>query len=283
MTVRNNEDRVGARAGDDLDPSEIMGPSAGPLSFVTPTEFVELPSKGEYYPKNHPLHQEETVEIRYMTAKDEDILTSRTLLKKGIVLDRLVQNVLVNKAIKSEDLLIGDKNAIIVATRATGYGSEYKTKVNCPSCSEYVEYEFDLDDAVIKEPDLSGDAQKTENGTFMVHLPKLKVDVEVKLLTGRDEVRLNKLTASKKKHKMEESLLTDQFRQFIVGVNGSDDQELISSLIDNMPAYDSRYLRYQYQAIVPNIDLTQDFECPNCGLEQEMEVPFTADFFWTRG
>jgi hypothetical protein len=283
MTVRNNEDRVGAKHNSDMDPSEIMGPSAGPLSFVTPTEFVELPSKGEHYPEDHPLHQQETVEIRYMTAKDEDILTSRTLLKKGIALDRLVQNILVDKSIRSEDLLIGDRNAIIVAARATGYGSEYKTKVNCPSCAEFVEFEFDLGDAVIKENPLPEGVRKTDEGTFAVHLPKLKVDVEVKFLTGRDETRLAKLAASKKKNKMEESLLTDQFRQFIVGVNGSDDAALINSLVENMPAYDSRFLRYTYQGIVPNIDLTQDFECPNCGLEQEMEVPFTTDFFWTRG
>ena len=282
MSVRNNEDRTAAKTGGDTDSPEIMGPSAGPFSFVAPTEFVDLPSKGEYYSEGHPLHNQDSVEIRYMTAKDEDILTSRSLLKKGLVIDRLIQNLLVDKSIRTEDLLIGDKNAIIVAARATGYGSEYKTKVTCPSCAEFVEHTFDLSEATINTTDATSEMKKTDNATFVVRLPKLNVDVEVKLLTGKDEKHLTKLSATKKKHKLEESLLTDQFKQFIVSVNGDRDGTAIAMLVDNMPAFDSRFLRHEYHSVVPNIDLAQEFECAGCGFEQEMEVPFTADFFWSR-
>ena len=281
MTIRNNEDRIAAMHNDPS-PAEVMGPSAGPLSFVTPTEFVDLPSKGEFYPTGHPLHRQDTVEIRYMTAKEEDILTSRTLLKKGLVIDRLIESILVNKNIASKDLLIGDKNAIIVAARITGYGEEYQTKVNCPSCGAYVEYSFDLSEAKIVNSETSEGMTKTEDGTFITRLPRLDVDVEVKLLTGHDEEYLAKSAASKKKHKLADSLLTDQFRRYIVSVNGETNRTVINSLIENMPASDSRYLRRQYQSVVPNIDLTQEFECDNCWLEQLMEVPFTADFFWSR-
>ena len=95
-------------------------------------------------------------------------------------------------------------------------------------------------------------------------------------------MNMSKLASSKKKNKLEDSLLTDQFRQFIVSVNGETGRDIINSLIENMPAYDSRFLRHHYQAVVPNVDLTQNFECYNCELEQKMEVPFTADFFWVK-
>ncbi len=114
-----------------------------------PTEFVELPSQGKYYPARHPLHNKESVKVRQMTAKEEDILTSRTLLKKGIALDRLLTNIIVDKSIDPQALLVGDRNAIIISTRVSGYGSEYSTKVSCPSCGTAQPYVFDLHEAVI--------------------------------------------------------------------------------------------------------------------------------------
>lgn len=289
MSVRDNEDRIAATQPDSPS-TESLGPppsppppqNINPLSFVTPTEFVELPSKGRFYPEGHPLHNEETIEIRYMTAKEEDILTSRTLLKKGIVIDRLLQSVIVNKSINVQDLLIGDKNAIVVATRITGYGALYETKVICPNCTEFVSYEFDLNKSNVNYGGDQNGFKETEDGNFIIHLEKLNVDVEVKLLTGRDEHQLIKLMNIKKKQKMEETSLTDQFRQFIVGVNGFRDRELVEALIENMPATDSRKLRTAYQKVVPNIDLSQEFTCENCDSEQTLEVPFTADFFWLK-
>ena len=115
--MRDNSKRVSAAA----DPVPTAVDETRPsLDFSTPTELVDLPSKGRFYPEGHPLHNAETIEIKFMTAKDEDIITSRTLLKKGIVIDRLLQSVIVNKSINVQDLLIGDKNAIVVATRITG-------------------------------------------------------------------------------------------------------------------------------------------------------------------
>ena len=282
MSPRNNEARVSSGDAEPASTPVPQAPATDPLSFVTPTEFVDLPSKGEFYPQGHPLHMQDTVEIRFMTAKDEDILTSRTLLKKGLAIERLLQNIIVNKTIKPADLLIGDRNAILVAARATGYGSEYTTNINCPSCGQFVEYTFDLDQAEVNHPadQESSDITRTGDGTFVIRIPKMGLDVEARLLTGRDEMNMSKLASSKKKNKLEDSLLTDQFRQFIVSVNG--ETGIINSFIENMPAYDSRFLRHHYQAVVPNVDLTQNFECSNCELEQKMEVPFTADFFWVK-
>jgi len=122
MPPRNNEDRVGAAGSDTSAPTPDLVNEKSPLTFTTPTEFVELPTRGRFYPEDHPLHNVEEIEIRFMTAKDEDILSSKTLLKKGVAIDRLLQNVIVDKRINVGDLFVGDKNALIVASRITGYG-----------------------------------------------------------------------------------------------------------------------------------------------------------------
>jgi hypothetical protein len=285
MSPRNNKERTSTKEVG-APPPPTPNPSVSkesPLSFVTPTEFVDLPSKGEFYPQGHTLCGQDTVEIRYMTAKDEDILTSRTLLKKGVAIERLLQNIIVDKSVNPADLLLGDRNAILVAARATGYGADYSTSLNCPACGQFVEHTFDLNQSTVNSGDTdSKDITKTDDGTFVIRIPKMNLDIETRLLTGRDETNLTKTSASKKKHNLGESLLTDQLRQYIVSVNGDASREMINALIENMPAYDSRFLRHHYQAVVPNIDLTQDFECDNCGTEQKMEVPFTADFFWVK-
>tara|TARA_R110000824_G_scaffold204310_1_gene388991 strand:- start:719 stop:1558 length:840 start_codon:yes stop_codon:yes gene_type:complete len=257
----------------------------GPLSFSTPTEFVELPSEGAFYGEGHPLQGETHIEIRHMTAKDEDILSSRSLLKQGVAIDRLLKNIIVNKKITTEEIYVGDKNAILVAARISGYGEEYQTKVVCPSCVTHQEAEFDLSLQQIYTGDDFKDFNitPTGDGTFMVGLPALGLDVEVRLLTGKEESYLLKLSENKKKKKLPEATTTDQFKIMIVSVQGKTDSKSISGLVENMPAKDSRYLRSAYDCICPNVDLKQHFICSTCGYEtEELEVPFTTDFFWPK-
>ena len=123
MSVRNNMDRLGTN---DQTETKAAPAALSPLNFVAPTEFVELPSKGQGYSSDHPLSGKDVIEIKFMTAKEEDILTSATLLKKGIAIDRFMQNIICDKNIKIDDLLIGDKNAILIAARASGYGATYE-------------------------------------------------------------------------------------------------------------------------------------------------------------
>jgi hypothetical protein len=285
--LRNNEDRLGTKSIDgDAPPQTREAQSGASFSFSTPTEFVELPSRGRFYPEGHSLCGKEEIEIKHMTAKDEDILTSETLIKKGMAIDRLLQNVVVDKSIDIRSMLIGDKNALIVATRMTGYGSDYRTQVRCPACAKSVEQTFDLNKYSIyeaNEDDVSEDGIVIEkNGTFKLIMPASKVDVGVKLMNGYDEDRLNKMAEKKRKNKLPLTSLTDQLRQMIVSVNGDSSGEMISSFIEHMPARDSRYLRTTYQKVVPNIDMAQEFSCASCGHAQELEVPFTVDFFWPR-
>ena len=268
-----------------------VGPSSSPVpeqpsfSWSVPTEFVKLPSNGRFYDTAHPLHNEGLVEIRYMTAKEEDILTSRALLREGVALDRMLQNILVNQDIRLGSLLVGDKNALIVAARRTGYGADYTTRVTCPSCQNTEEYTFDIEDPTMSDyesPLRSGDATMTDQGTFLIRLPMTDATVECCLLTGDDEMRLYKETERKAKRNSEASGLTDTFRSYIVSVNGEGSPLVIESFLRALPARDARVLRNIYAEVVPNIDLTQEYTCTSCSYSADMEVPLTADFFWPR-
>lgn len=284
--MRNNEDRLAdLRMAAGAEPvAAVQQPQ---MSFVVPTEFVELPSKGLYYAQNHPLHKQETIEIRQMTAKDEDTLTSKVLLKKGIAIDKMLSDVIINKTIKVDDLLVGDKNALIVAARISGYGPEYETKVSCPSCEKNVTYEFDLLQKEVIVPLTDEQLNEvgiklTSNGTFVVKTQMSKVDVEIKLLTGKDERMMVQRMEQKKNINSLDTGITDQLKMLIISVNGSNDQKIIHDYIMNMAAKDAKLLRSIAKHITPNIKLEQNFTCNNCGFETVMEVPFTQDFFWPK-
>ena len=137
--MSRNDDRLSSAASPADSPAPHVTQNEQLLSFTRPTEFVDLPSKGLLYPVGHPLHGVETLEIKYMTAKEEDILTSKTLIRKGLVIDRLIRSVLVDQTIDPDDILIGDKNALILAIRITGYGESYETEISCPACSHRFE------------------------------------------------------------------------------------------------------------------------------------------------
>ncbi len=286
--MSRNEGRFGSA---DVTP-EDEGSSAVPAStggggftWTVPTEFVELPSKGRFYPPQHPLHGQETIEIKYMTAKEEDILSDRALLKKGVAIDRALQNLIVSNNIKVEEMLVGDKNALVVAARITGYGSEYTTNVVCPSCLEKSDHTFDL--AEVEPTDLDAaledsGVELTERNTFSINLPMTKATVECRMLTGADELRLAKSSMRGTKKNQSSSVLVDQLCSTIVSLNGDDTRSNIIAFVHQMPARDARYLRNILADVVPNVDLTQDFECKECGYSAALEVPLTSDFFWPK-
>jgi hypothetical protein len=251
------------------------------FSFVVPTEFVDLPSKGRFYPEGHPLRGQDTIEIRQMTAKEEDILTSRTLLKKGVALDRVIKRLICDKSIDPQTLILGDKNAMVIATRISAYGAIYTTGVGCPSCGHNQQNSFDLDELEVRESGGWEDFNVVENDdcTFTTVLPRSKAEVRFKLLNGYDEQKISNFTAADLKKKQERNV-TRQLEGMIVAVNGSEDLKIIRYLIENIPSADSRHLRSVYRMAMPNIDMNQQFECEECTYDQDMEVPLTAEFFW---
>ena len=281
--MSRNKERTGAQNVDTSPPPQVLQEAASEgFSFVVPTEFVELPSKGRYYPEGHPLHNADSIEIKQMTAKEEDILTSRTLLKKGVALDRVIQNIIVDRSINPDSLLVGDRNAIVIACRVSGYGSEYTTQVTCPACEEKQRYSFDLNEAEMQYGEDLEEAGivDNKNGTFDVKLPRTGVTATFKLLTGADEKRLLSGMEKDRKSKTHEKAVTRQLVNTVVAVNGDTTADAINYLVLNIPSIDARHIRMAYKIASPNVDLTQVFECGSCGHEQDMEVPLTADFFW---
>jgi hypothetical protein len=293
MSSRNNQERLGNNDAEASNEQSIQQESntTQSLNFAVPTEFVDLPSKGLFYPSNHPLHGVDSLEIKHMTAKEEDILSSQSLIRKGLAIDRMLQSVLINKDVQVKDLLIGDKNALTVAARVTGYGADYVTTVTCPACSTEQEFDFDLTDvdmtgASFDREELNEQLEGveiTDSNTFLVDLPKSNHQVELKMLTGADEEKLTKFQKQREKTKgkvQTSTVLTDTLKSIITSVSGIKDRKQINQFVDNMPAMDSRYLRSVYQKLIPNIDMTQTFSCSECGHEQDLEVPVTTDFFW---
>jgi len=283
--MRNNLDRLGLENNKPQDDNAI---TTSTLSFVVPTEIVDLPSKGFYYPEGHPLHGKDTIEIRFMTAKDEDTLTNQSLLKKGLALEKVLQDIIVDKSISLDDVLIGDKNAIIVAARKSAYGAEYETKITCPSCGKVQQHLFDLNECSVTElVDLSileeQEIKMTEWGTFLVSLPVSKLVVELKLLTSKDETFLAKKIREAQQNKKEiDSVLSTQLRMMIKSINAVNDNKLIAEAVSMLPARDSIKIRHIYKLIAPTLDLSHDFQCKSCQEETRLEVPFTADFFWPK-
>jgi hypothetical protein len=274
---RNNEDRL--MGGHKPTPSEDAPQMPNPMDFVTPTEIVDLPSKGRY-PEGHPLHGVNSIEIKHMTAKDEDILTNRSMLKKGIAIDRLIQNIIKDKSIDARSIFVGDRNAILIHARASAYGSDYKTKVQCPACGETSKFKFDLNDhEVYHGDDIDGTSiEDNGNGTFSVELPFSTIKTIISPLTGADEARL--INAGGKKSDIMDNLITKQMKAFVVSFNGYSDAKTIEYVCDNMVAGDSRFLRDCFKLISPDIKMEANFECRHCEHEEVIQVPFGADFFW---
>jgi hypothetical protein len=250
-----------------------------PLNFVAPTEFVELPSEGKWYPESHPLHGEDTIEIKYMTAKDEDILTSHTLLKKGIAIDRLLENVIVDKRIDSNDLLVGDKNAIIIALRASGYGALYDAHVNCTACGTKNYLQFDLSNPTYVGRDTPEGIpfERTERGTIMTKMPFSKFNLEFRFSLGSDENEMSKRFVNNEK---DDNLMTEQYKRIILSIEGHEEQSVIDQFVDNMPIIDSRHLKLLIKNLTPNVQVRQTLNCRECSHSEEVDVPFGTDFFW---
>jgi hypothetical protein len=277
---RNNQERLGAPHPDSATPPNPQTNSEDIFSFVVPTEFIDLPSKGAFYGEGHPLEGINSIEIRHMTAKEEDILTSESLLRKGVAIERLLSALLVDKTIKLEDLLVGDKNALVVGSRITGYGSLYETRVICPACTEKQQMEFDLHNLTVRGSTLPEGVTHGSGTTFFLQLPQAELQVEIGLLSGKEEKNFLASSERKKKQKLPNSASTDLLKLLIRSVEGHTDAKTINQLVNVLPISDARYIKEVYEAVSPDIDLTHDFICSSCDHDGRIAVPLTADFFW---
>jgi hypothetical protein len=248
-----------------------------------PVELAPLPSKGKVYPDGSPLQNATSVEIKAMTAREEDILTSRAFLKKGTVITELLKSCIHTPGVDPDSLLSGDRNAIMISLRVTGYGQEYKSDILCPYCDNRVEATFDLSQLRIKPLDLEP-LQPGQN-LFQFTLPVSKKVVTFKYLTGADERDFQAEMDQKKKMvgMQGESLVTSKLKRAVMSVDGITDRSKIVTFVQSMPAGDSRALRKFMDDNEPGIDMKVWTTCPLCHEGQEVEMPIGLKFFWPDG
>jgi len=243
-----------------------------------PSEEVTLPSKGLLYPEGHPLRSG-IIEMKYMTAKEEDILTNSNYINNGTVIDKLLKSLIVSP-IDFNDLLIGDKNAVLVASRILGYGQEYSFNYKNPSTGEDEQVTVDLTEATDKEIDESLIIEGRNEFSFT--LPVSKIEVTFKLLTHGDELKItNELKGLKKISKTSSSELTTRMKHLITSISGDRDVKTIRNFVDgNFLARDARALRTYIAETMPDIDLTFDLQFEDGASAEGVTIPIGTSFFW---
>ena len=248
----------------------------GQKSFPFPTEIISLPSKGLCYPEGSPLSKGE-ITIKLMTAKEEDILTSTNLIKKGIQLDKLLESIVVEPGVHINDLLVGDKNAILVTSRMLAFGPDYQISIRDNGSGEDIQINVDLSQIQVKEID---ESLLNKNNEYEYTLPVSKTTIKFKLLTHGDELAINKDIEATEKVLKQGNEITARYRRIIVEVDGNRDLGYISNFVSNqLLAGDSRGLRKYMKSITPDLDLTFNYEHSD-GEMEALRIPFGLNFFY---
>ena len=239
--------------------------------FKFQTEEVELPSKGLVYPKDNPLSSGK-VEMKYMTAREEDILTNQNYIKQGIVLDKLLKSLIISK-VNYDDLVVGDKNAILIAARILGYGKDYNFS--------YKGEEVTVDLTELETRYLDESTMIDGKNEFSFILPHTNTPITYKLLTNRDEKKIeSEIKGLKKINKQSSPDLSTRLKYIITSVNGESESKTIREFVDNyMLARDSRSFREHIRENQPDIIMKFTFT-GDYGIEEDATVPMTAGFFW---
>jgi len=242
-----------------------------------PTEEVTLPSKGLIYPPENPLSKG-VVEMKYMTAKEEDILTNDSYIKKGIVIDKLLQSLIVTP-INYDDLVIGDKNALLVASRVLGYGKDYTFKVKNKQ-GEDEEHTIDLTELEDKELQEEFLLEKGKN-EFEFTLPTTKKVITFKLLNTRDERKIDAEVKSLKQTTKVENLLTTRLKHMILSVDGDYETKTIRDFVDNQfLSKDTRAFRDYLAKIQPDVDMKITLEMEDGDVKEDIQLPIGITFLW---
>ena len=239
--------------------------------FQFPSEIIELPSKGLVYPSTNPLSSGK-IEMKYMTAAHEDILTNQSYIQNGTVLDKLIESLIVSK-INYGDIIVGDKNALLIAARVLGYGKDYEFT--------YKGENVTVDLSTLEPKPIDESLFTPGKNEFEYELPASGTKITFKLLTHSDENKINQeLQGLKKINKNASPESSTRFKYMITSVNGDSTTKTIREFVDNyFLAKDTRSLREYIKSIQPDIDMKFDFEGPN-GLEEGLTIPMGISFFW---
>jgi len=240
-------------------------------NFTLPTEQVELPSKGLLYSEDSPLASG-TIEMKYMTAKEEDILTNQNYISKGIVVDKLLESLIITK-VNYNDILIGDKDALLIASRILGYGKDYEFT--------YAGEKIKVDLTTLKNNELDTKLVKDRVNEFTFKLPHTDNTITFKLLSQKDEKQIQREIDGLKK--ISPTLTQDlsvRMKHMIVSINGNSEKPAVRDFVDNgFLAKDARAFREYYASIVPGINTTISHEFAD-GVEEDLTIPINANFLW---
>jgi hypothetical protein len=250
-------------------------------NYDFPTEIITLPSKGLVYPESNPLSKG-SVEIKYMTAREEDILASQNLIRKGVVLDKLFESVVVSKDVDVNTIHIGDKNAILLATRILGYGADYNVEVTDPFTLSPQQVTIDLSKIQTKEVD---DSLLNRENSYEFELPSSKKKIKFRFLTHKDETDINaEIQALNRLVKGDNAVsqeVSTRLRYMIQEVDGNTERGFINNWVkNNLLARDSKALRNYVKSISPDLDLTYQFTSEITGETEALDIPFGVGFFY---
>jgi len=249
------------------------------LSWEVPVESVPLPSNGIIYSPDTVLYGKDTIQIKAMTAKEEDILSSQAYIKEGTTINRLVESCIVDKDINVNDLLVGDRSALMISIRITGYGSDYQVKHTCNKCGTNNKVNVDLTSLKIKR--LNTQPIKEGQNLFEYTLPVSGKKVLYKYLTSKDEEE--NLIRDKRREKLgikAEANVTEFLEDIILSIDGETDRLKIKHFILNMPALDSRKFRLAFKENEPGIDMKWEYSCQSCDTHHDIVLPINSEFFW---
>jgi len=257
----NNPPFTGAPMGDD--------------EFKVPTEEIELPSRGAFYSNG-----KSTVKIKYLTAEEDNILFSTDLIRSGKVLDVLLENAVIDKELRPDDMVSGDRNLLLIEIRKTGFGNEYKPgSVTCGSCGKDYNPTIDLNKLKPRMLEVMPDS----DGFYSLEMPVTKIPIRFRLLRGSDEKRLTKLIESGQKKSNGpriSRLITERYLLQIMEVNGNKDKTYISKFINAMPTKDSLFFREYNRQVEPGIDLDYEFDCEHCGHHETKNIEINSKLFY---
>ena len=250
------------------------------IDLVAATDVVELPSGGRFYEEGSSLYGKTSVEIKHMTAREEDILANPQFIQDGTIFDRLLESILVDKTIRPDHFLPADRTAVMYAARITGYGPEYVVEMTCDACGKAASFNFDISKQENKFDLPEGVEIDESTGLFSFTLPKTGLSVVTKILTTEQENYLSKQNEKAEKLGIPNNKTVNLFKMAVVSVNGVTDQAALSQLFENLPALDSRKMRAVINNTSPTMSTLQTVACGSCGTESEREVPFGLGFFW---
>lgn len=243
-----------------------------------PTEIISLPSKGTLYPKGHPLRENGgQLEIKYMTAKEEDILTSTNLVSNGTVFHKFLESIVVQQGMKYTDLVTEDVNAVYIASRVLAYGKMYPVNFICPKCT--FEQEFHADLTAFEMPD---DLCEVDDNGWYSFETDTGTKISIGALTLGEEIDIERKVSEFENAKEEVVIprITLWLKRIVKSINGETDPVKLSGMIDNLIVRDTTRIKKEFKALNASVDRTVEFQCLQCREKTEGGLPIGLDFFW---